>query len=213
MPRPSALWFELMGSLASLDEADAEPTLGRSGIYLVAAALVDETHLGQCESLLRRLLRTEDIDSKGHQRLHLSRIKDPRRKGELVVLLSCLRGTRFVVGWAGGYTDTKARERVRAKILWDLLPHLAMKEEVTEILLEQREDAKLRAADARTIGRLRDRGFLALSLPVDQAPASTAPGLWMADVTAAAWRRGLVEGKDNWSRWYAPHTTLINLTV
>ncbi|WP_460352799.1 hypothetical protein [Actinoallomurus acanthiterrae] len=199
-------------SFAYLDEADAEPTLARPGLYLVAAAIIEPAHLTQCEALLRALVREEDVDSKGHRRLHLSRIKDRHRKHELAALLASLRGTRFAVGWTSGYADPKSRERIRAKILWEFLPHLAAKEDAGGILLEQREDAKLRAADARTIGRLRDGGFLDLTLPVDQAPASTAPGLWMADAAAAAWRRDLVEGKDNWSRWYAPHTNLIEVT-
>jgi hypothetical protein len=202
-----------VGSLAYLDEADAEPTLARPGLYLIAAAIVESAHLGQCDLLLRTLLRDEDTDAKGHRRLHLSRLKDRRRKNELAATLGSVRGTRFVVGWASGYTEPKARERVRRSILWDLLPHLVAKESVSRILLEERGDVKLRAADARTIGKLRDGGLLSLELPVDQAPASTAPGLWMADASAAAWRRSLVEGKQNWSTWYAPHTSLIEVAV
>lgn len=200
-----------VGSFAYLDEADAEPTLARPGLYLIAAALIERAHLTQCEAVLRALVRDEDVDAKGHRRLHLSRIKDRHRKLELAAVLASLRGTRFAVGWTTGYADPKARERIRARILWEFLPHLAAKEAAGSILLEQREDAKLRARDARTIGRLRDGGFLDLALPVDQAPASASPGLWIADAAAAAWRRDLVEGKDNWSRWYAPHTTLIEV--
>jgi hypothetical protein len=196
---------------AYIDEADAEPTLARSGVYVLVAAVIDQQHLEPCQALLRSLLREEDTDLKGHSRLHLSRIRDRKRKGELVAVLGCLRGTRFVAAWAGGYNDPKDRERVRGGVLWELLPHLVAKEDVRSILIEQREDAKLRAADARVVGRLRDRGLLPLEVPVEQAPASTEPGLWLADAGAAAWRRRFAEGKDNWSRWYAPHTTLLDV--
>ena len=200
-----------VGSFAYLDEADAEPTLARPGFYLITAAVAESAHVEQCEALLRGLLREEDTDPKGHRRLHLSRIKDRHRKNELAAILGSVRGTRFVVAWLSGYTDPKARERVRGRILWDLLPHLATKEQAATILIERREGEKLQAADARTIGRLCERAALPLGVTVRQAAASTAPGLWLADAAAAAWRRSLVEGKQNWSSWYAPHTTLIEV--
>lgn len=200
-----------MGSFAYLDEADAEPTAARPGIYLVAAAIAESAHVAQCESLLRTLLQDEDVDPKGHRRLHISRIKDRGRKNELAAIMGSIRGTRFVVSWISGYTDPKLRERVRGRILWELLPHLATKEQVTEILIERREDSNLQAADARTVGRLCERGTLPVGVRVRQAPASTVPGLWLADAAAAAWRRCLVEGKENWSGWYAAHTSLMEV--
>jgi hypothetical protein len=95
--------------------------------------------------------------------------------------------------------------------MWELLPHLAGKEQVGTIVIEQREDQKLRSADARTVSRLRDSGALSSETTVKQLPASSRPALWLADAAAAAWRRHLVEDKQNWSRWYAPHTTLVKV--
>jgi hypothetical protein len=85
------------------------------------------------------------------------------------------------------------------------------KESVTHALIEQREDPKLRATDSRTIGRLRDAGRLPLDVPVEQAPASADPLLWIADACAAAWRRKLANDKDAWARWYRPHTTVVHV--
>jgi hypothetical protein len=177
----------------------------------MAAAVVEHDHVPRCDELLRYFLRDEDIDRKGHARLHISRIKDRRRKNELVATLACLRGTRFVVTWLTGYRDAKARERVRGRVLWELLPYLATKEGATQILIELREDQTLQAADARTIGRLCERGTIPVGVSIKQAAASTSPGLWLADATAGAWRRHLAEGKYNWSRWYEPHTTLLEV--
>jgi hypothetical protein len=100
---------------------------------------------------------------------------------------------------------------VRGRLLWEILPYLATKEGATRILIESREDPKLQATDARTVGRLCERGILPVGVSVKQAVASKAPGLWLADVTAGAWRRHLAEGKYNWSRWYESHTTLLEV--
>jgi hypothetical protein len=198
---------------AYLDEADAEPTTTRPGTYLIAAAIVEDAHREHCDRLLRSLLRGEDTDLKGHTRLHISRIRDKGRRSELVAVLGSLRGTRFTIAWSSGYADPKARERVRARILWDLLPFLVNKDDVRSIHIEQRQDDSLRSADARVVGRLRDRGLLPLDTSVEQAPASTEPGLWIADAAAAAWRRNLAEGQENWSWWYAGATTLLEVAL
>jgi hypothetical protein len=198
-------------TFAYIDEADAEPTPAHPGLYLIAAAVVEHDHVPRCDELLRYFLRDEDIDHKGHARLHISRIKDRRRKNELVATLACLRGTRFVVAWLSGYTDTKAREKVRGRVLWEILPYLATKEGAGHILIERRERPNLQAADARTIGRLCEQHIIPVGVSIKQAAASTAPGLWLADAAAGAWRRHLVEAKYNWSRWYEPHTTLLEV--
>lgn len=196
---------------AFLDEADFEPSGKRPGLYLVAAAIVDPAGLQLTEELLQFLLRPEDVDQKGHARLHISRTVDRRRRSELVATLGSLRYTRFVVGWTAGYRSPKERERARALVLWELLPFLAGKEQVSAVTIEEREEKTLRAADARTVGRLRDSGALAGEMAFVQVPASARPALWLADAAAAAWRRSFAEGKENWSRWYAPHTTLLEV--
>ncbi len=198
-----------MDFAAFVDEADAEPTPARSGVYLAVAAVIDRRQLPQVEAVARSLLREEDTDLKGHTRLHLSRIKDRKRKNDLIIALASLRGTRFVTAWTSGYTDPKHRERARGQVLWELLPHLA--KDVASVLIEQREDAKLRAADARVVGRLRSTDLLPREVRVEQTPASQAPGLWLADAAAAAWRRHYAENKRNWSCWYEPHTTVIEV--
>jgi hypothetical protein len=191
---------------AYLDESDSEPDGRRAGTYVIAAALIEDAELRQVDALLRALVRESD----DQRRLHFSRIDERIRKRELAAVLGSLRGTRFAVAWAEGYTNTKDREYVRARILKMLLPHLAKVEGAAQIFIEQREDQKLRTADARVVGHLRQEHDILRDVVVHQVQGSTQPGLWLADTAAAAWRRKLVENHDNWSAWYAPHTVRLD---
>jgi hypothetical protein len=92
---------------AFIDEADAESSRKRPGLYLLAAAVVKPAGLQLTEDLLRELLREEDVDQNGHARLHISRIADRRRRSEIVAILGSLRHTRFVVAWTAGYRNPK----------------------------------------------------------------------------------------------------------
>ncbi|WP_433223253.1 hypothetical protein [Microtetraspora malaysiensis] len=195
---------------AFLDEADVEPVQSRQGIYVVAAAIVEDAEANLLRAFLRSLVQPEDIDPKhGFGRLHVSRIKDKQRKARIVATLGMLRGVTFWLGCCAGYRDPKEREHVRRLVLDDLLPWL-VKAGAEQITIEQREDAALRAADMRTIAHLRSAGHLT-DVAVHQAPPSADPLLWVADACAAAWRRAFVEEKSNWSSWYETHTTLVDV--
>ncbi|WP_067180803.1 hypothetical protein [Microtetraspora niveoalba] len=195
---------------AFLDEADVEPAQSRQGIYLVAAALVENAEANLLRTFLRSLVQQEDVDPKhGFGRLHVSRIKDKQRKTRIVATLGMLRGITFWVGRCAGYGDPREREHVRRLVLDGLLPWLA-KAGAEQIVIEQREDAALRAADMRTVAHLRSAGQLP-DIAVHQAPPSADPLLWVADSCAAAWRRAFLEDKSNWSSWYETHTTLVEV--
>jgi hypothetical protein len=195
---------DFVASLAFLDESDSQPRAAVAGTYVLAAAVVEAEELTQVNAVLRRLVRPED----DHRRLHFSRM-DKARRVEMVAVLGALRGTRFVVAWATGYTGTKDRERVRAVVLEALLTRLTKDTGMEQIFIEQREEARLRAADARVAGRIRDHDPMTRAAEIVQVRASEQPGLWLADAAAAAWRRELAEHQSNWSAFYRAHTELV----
>ncbi|MGI5486198.1 hypothetical protein [Microtetraspora malaysiensis] len=201
-----------MGRLAAfLDEADVEPSKGRAGVYVVAAAVVELERSMVLRSFLRSLVRPEDAEPKhDFARLHVARIKDKRRKSEIIATLGMLRHVTFVVGCAKGYRRTVDREPVRRAVMTDMLPWLA-KSGVESTLIELRDTKSLQVADARTVAALRTADLLSPQMAVRQGLPSEEPLLWIADACAAAWRRAMAEGKTNWSQWYEPHTALIDV--
>ena len=192
---------------AYLDESDAQPGGRQPAVYVVAAAIVDTAERPQIETALRGLVTPEDR----YGRLHHSRIRDPVRQRMLSDVIASLRGTSFVVASLTGYTRTKDREAVRAQVLDPLFLHLAKDRAMSWIVIEQREDPGLRAADSRVASRLQNREPVTREVKFTQARASDEPCLWIADFVAAAYRRLLVDGKDNlWTR-YQPHAEEISV--
>lgn len=152
-----------------------ESVRGREGVYVLAAAVLDEFDQNRARD------RVGTLALRGRLPFHW-RLELPRRRMAAVQVVAELAMLHVVVV---GFSFQPARqERARRKCLQELLFRLEA-EGVEHVLLESR-NAIQDHRDRTVVDGFRARRIITAKLRVDHALPSVEPLLWISDIVAGA---------------------------
>lgn len=144
------------------------------GVYILAAAVVDEPDRDKARDQLTRL-------SQRGMPFHW-RLERPQRRSEAIDLVRDLSSLHLVV--VGAPVNPRRQERARRQCIETLLYYLEAAG-TGHVLLETR-NATADRRDIATVDQCRARGVISHAIRVDHARPSEEPLLWLADIVAGA---------------------------
>jgi hypothetical protein len=163
-----------MSWTAYVDESEPDPRSGSAGVYLLAAALIEDVEHDAVRAVMERLR------IRGQKKLHWN-AEEPKRRTVIAETVARLPAMHLVVV----RTDAAATaERRRRKCLEILLPELE-RAKVDRVYLEARE-RKQNQRDVQLLAALRAQQLIGSGLRLDHVPGPREPLLWIPDVVAGA---------------------------
>lgn len=157
-----------------------------SGIYVLAAAILDQADVAEVRESARGL-------GQGKRRFHWrdAMDSDRRRAVAAVARLDALHVVAVGVGLDNPRQE-RARRQCMERLLWELDDC-----DVSEVWLESRQ-ASQNTKDLAAVAALRARRILRPTMRVDFALPSTEPLVWLPDVVAGAVSAARGDGDDRY---------------
>jgi len=163
-----------MAWTAYVDESEPDPRSGSAGVYLLAAALIEDIEEGAAREVVAGLRLP------GQKKLHWHD-EDDKRRAVVAETISRLPALHLLIVRVDQPASSERRRRL---CLARLLPEIYTSG-VVDVFLESRE-RKQNVRDVQLLNGLRSRHLVGPELRIHHRPGPTDPLLWIPDVVAGA---------------------------